>query len=161
VALMRCCIVRRFPSNCVMTGAGEVMWPRCTLAYAAPDVVAAVHDNRDITISAAQGMWALGVMAFEALMGTVTLRSRTDVFDCALGRSRFPWEAPESEQPLTWQQSRLRGLLMPCLARDPTRRPTDASLLVCIQRFGNATAVEQADSRASSGALQQRHPSER
>ena len=48
---------------------GESKWPRCTLAYAPPDIVLAAKADRYVTISPAQDMWALGVFCFEATVG--------------------------------------------------------------------------------------------
>ena len=49
--LMRCC---------TCGGAGAMEWPRCTLPYAPPEVLIAVHDKCRAPVSAAQDMWSLG-----------------------------------------------------------------------------------------------------
>jgi serine/threonine protein kinase len=121
--------------------AGEWKWPRCSLAYAAPEVVLAVNDNREISIQPSQDVWALGVMAFEALTQTRTLTMAQEVFDCASGSMQYPWEAVPAEQPAQWRQSRLRALILPCLARDAAARPSAAALLAAVGKIGCATTT--------------------
>lgn len=65
-----------------------------TLAYAAPEVVEALEGGRKVVASAAQDMWALGVIAFEMLTGSsafpLPFLSRDDV--------RSPPSLPERNQ---------------------------------------------------------------
>jgi serine/threonine protein kinase len=120
---------------------GDSRWPRCTLAYAPPDVVSAVDASRHIIITAAQDMWALGVMAFEAIVQKQTLTTISDINECAHGRKLYPWELPAAEQPRAWRQSRLRSLVLPCLARDAAQRPASGELLAQVRRLGQATTM--------------------
>ena len=129
-------------SACQHPNAGEWKWPRCTLAYAPPDIVRAAQANCDVQIGAAQDVWALGVMAYEAIVGAVTFTSVEDIGACAAGVSQYPWERPSEGQPGTWRRSRLRALVAPCLARDPAARPTAAALLEEVSRIGHATTMQ-------------------
>jgi serine/threonine protein kinase len=91
-------------------------------------------------MSASQDVWALGVMAYEAIVQvSPTLCTMEDVFECAHGHRPYPWELPTAEQPRVWRTSRLRALVAPCLSRDPTARPTSAALLGTITRVGQVT----------------------
>ena len=89
----------------------------------------AAKADRDVQIGAAQDVWALGVMAYEAIVGAVTFSSIIDVGDCAVGVTQYPWDQPTEAQPVAWRRSRLRTLVAPCLARDPATRPTATALL--------------------------------
>jgi serine/threonine protein kinase len=120
---------------------GTVRWPRCTLAYAPPNVVLAVRANQEVPVSPAQDVWALGVMAFEVIVQRVTLTTMLDISECANGARPYPWEAEPAVQPPAWRQSRLRALLAPCLARDPAQRPTAAQLLQEVGRIGHASTM--------------------
>jgi hypothetical protein len=86
--------------------AGEDVWPRCMLAYAPPDIVAAVRADRNILASPAQDMWALGVMALEAIVHRVTLTTMGDNTDCASGAQAYPWEGEPAAQPPAWRHAR-------------------------------------------------------
>ena len=85
-------------------------------------------------------MWALGVMAYEAVVDEAAVRSYSEVQDFATGSRRYPWEAPHAELPLRWRRSRLQPLLQTCLARDATHRPTASQLIVSVAQLGNSTA---------------------
>ena len=110
-------------------GAGELEWPRCTPAYAPPDMVVAVQVDRDVVVSPAQDMWSLGLMAYEAIVGAVLQTSRSKVEDYVSGTMPYPWELPADAQPATWRHSHLRDVLAPCLARDPAARPSASVVL--------------------------------
>ena len=138
VAALQSVRIRSY-SDCEHTAsiyAGDVLWPRCTLAYAPPEVALAVDANRDITIATEHDMWALGVMAFEAVVKRQALTTLADVQKCARGAAPYPWELPPDHQPPAWRQSRLRGVITPCVARDPRARPTAAGLLAAVERIG-------------------------
>ena len=90
---------------------------------------------------AAQDVWALGVMAYEAIARTRTFNCARDTGPCAAGASQYPWERPPEEQPDAWRRSRLRALVAPCLARSPAARPTAASLLAEVSRLGQVTTM--------------------
>jgi hypothetical protein len=86
-------------------------------------------------------MWALGVMVFEAIAQRDTFPTTSDIRDCAAGRARYPWELPPTEQPPAWRQSRLRGLVVPCLAREGATRPSAEVLLTAVERVGHTTTM--------------------
>jgi serine/threonine protein kinase len=86
----------------------------------------------------AHDIWALGVLAYEAVTGTRALLSIDDVRSCASGSSPYPWELPAAELHPAWRASRLRHLLQPCLARDAAKRPSAVSLTVSVSRFGHS-----------------------
>ena len=124
-----------------MRGVGELKWPRCTLAYAPPDIVTAAKANRDVPMTAAQDLWALGVIAYEAVVGAVTFTSVTAIGECASGAAQYPWERPLDAQPSAWRRSKLRALITPFLSRDPDARPSAATLLDALGRMGHATTM--------------------
>ena len=113
----------------MLTAAGVKVWPRCTLAYAPPEVVAAVHADTHVRVSAKQDIWALGVIGYEAVVQRTALTSTQALLECALGGASYPWEAPDEEQPAAWLASPLRPLLTPCLRRAAATRPRAAALL--------------------------------
>ena len=118
--------------------AGSIQWPRCTLAYAPPDVVVAVYENRSIEMDPAQDVWALALMAYEAIVGGRTLQSITDVKLCAAGQP-YPWELPAAQQVPAWRSSRLRSLVEPCLTREAAARPSAAALAAAVSDLGHLT----------------------
>ena len=118
---------------------GSQQRPRCTLAYAPPDVVAAVHSNHRIEVSPALDMWAVGVMAYEAVVGHRALTALSAIKQCAAGTRPFPWELRAEEQESAWRKSRLRGLLARCLSRDPVQRPSAAALAASLSDVGQVT----------------------
>jgi eukaryotic-like serine/threonine-protein kinase len=125
----------------IVARAGERKWPQCTLAYAPPDIVCAAKEDRHVEITPAQDVWALAVMCYEATVGAVTFTSVVDIGECAYGRAPYPWERPVQEQPTAWRRSRVRALVLPCLARDPARRPTAPQLIAELGRNGHATPM--------------------
>ena len=86
-------------------------------------------------------VWALALMAYEAIARQTTFTMMSDAFNCAYDHQKYPWEQSLEAQPLAWRQSRLRGALLPCLARDAAQRPTAAALLDSIVRLGHATLL--------------------
>ena len=121
--------------------AGEWKWPRCTLAYAPPDVVNAARADRDIAMSPAQDLWALGVIAFEAVVGVTAMTSVNAIDECASGVAKYPWEQPPQAQPTAWRKSKLRSLITPFLSRDPQARPSATALLEALGHMGHATTM--------------------
>ena len=104
------------------------------MAYAPPEVVAAYRCEGTVTVAASHDIWALGVMAFEALTGGRALGSLEQLLACARGDEAYPWDASKlADAPERWRRSRLRPLIEPCLAHDPSQRPaaTDRRFRVC------------------------------
>ena len=132
---------RRMHVTALIVGmiAGSSQWPRCTLAYSPPELAHAVDASRRVTVSAAHDVWALAVMAYEAVAQQQVLHMTGQVFECALGAAQYPWECPEEAQPPAWRQSRLRAVLLPCLSRDTTARPSAAALLERVTCLGHET----------------------
>jgi serine/threonine protein kinase len=116
--------------------AGEWKEPRCTLAYAAPELILAYNQNTKVQVSPAVDVWALGMMSYEATVGYSTFSSMQDLYNCAQGTSKCPRELPSLQQPTEWQHSRIKALLQPCLERDPALRPSMADLVTMLGRLG-------------------------
>ena len=92
-------------------------------------------------MSGAHDMWAVGVMAYESLVGHMALPTLSAIRACAAGGQPYPWELPAGKQAPAWRESRLRGLLAACLSRDPAERPTAAALAASVSNVGRATAM--------------------
>lgn len=117
------------------------MPPHCALTFAAPEAVIAFEDDRQLAVHASQDVWALGVVAY-------TVLTQRDVFDeaegldavvkFARGERKYPWEARGAAG--SWIACPARDVFQPCLARDPTRRPSAAELVRSVQAFVNANA---------------------
>ena len=126
--------------NRAQTCAGNTEFPRCSMAYAAPELLQAYKEHRNICVDGSTDIWSLGVLAYEAVSGSGAQRfSGTDeAIERAYGRGSFPWETPEgmTEQ---FARSRARHVVLSCLRREPARRPTAAQLLQAIDRLNNAT----------------------
>ena len=101
----------------------------------------AVHGNTDIVVEAAHDIWALGVMAFEAIVQSQTLESLGDIRRCAEGKQAYPWELPAEQQSISWRQSKLRGVVMPCLSRESVARPSALEVLDSVAQLGRATTM--------------------
>ena len=123
----------------VRTSAGSSQWPRCTLAYSPPELALAVDASRHVIVSASHDVWALAVMAYEAVAQQQVLHMTGQVFECARGVAQYPWECPEEAQPPAWRQSRLRAVLLPCLSRDTGSRPSATTLLERVTCLGHET----------------------
>lgn len=119
--------------------AGDLDYPRFTLTYAPPEIVQVVHSHiskvvvhgSKVVVHGSADIWALGVLAFETITAQTSICTARDkaqryaqVTAMAAGAARYPWEVPAEEQPPVWQTSRLRGVIAPCLNRDPDARPT-------------------------------------
>ena len=96
----------------------------------------AVDANTNIIVAASHDIWSLGVMAFEAVVQRPTFTALDDIQACANGSTPFPWELPWEQQPPAWRASRLRALILPCLAQEPERRPTAEAVLAAVGRMG-------------------------
>ena len=80
-----------------------------------------------------------GVIMFEAIAGVreFSRSANTDAaFNAAHGKRRYPWEETRSRK---FARSRVRDLVLQCLERDPSKRPTAAQLLQGVDRLGNTT----------------------
>ena len=119
--------------------AGESTWPSCSIAYAAPEVILAVTEQRQIIVNPAEDMWSLGVIAFEAITGKLGPRMHTAARDCASGAALYAWEQPAQFAPPQWRRSRLAPLVQACLQREPAARSSAAALLAGIARLGDMT----------------------
>ena len=117
--------------------AGETQWPQCTIPYAPPEVVCAALDNSLLTVRPSHDIWGLGVVAYEAITQRRALLKRVQVLACARGEEPYPWDVEITEQPRAWRHSRLRPLLMPCLARDPALRPRASAVLEAVSQLVN------------------------
>ena len=123
--------------------AGEQSWPSCTPPYAPPEVALPALDGggRQVVVQPSHDMWALGVMAYEALTQTRALTLQRQVVQCAHGDEAYPWEAPVKQQHPAWRGSRLRPILEPCLSRDAAARPSAEATLKAVSRLGHSTTV--------------------
>ena len=135
----RGCCANQGRRQMLQAHAGESKWPRCTLAYAPPEIVVAAKANREVVVSTKQDVWALGVIAYEAIVGSFTLATLNAVIDCATGVAPYPWELPVEAQVAAWRRSRLRAIMAPCLARNPASRPPAAALLAALRSIGHVT----------------------
>jgi serine/threonine protein kinase len=108
-----------------------------SLPYTAPEIIRNVQYYPGAGASAvatgAADMRALGVVAFELLTGERVFPERTTpeaIRTALLGKASLPWE--EGEEGAEERRQKLRGLrriVMPCLDRNPSRRPTAEQLL--------------------------------
>jgi serine/threonine protein kinase len=92
------------------------------MIYAPPELVLAYEDTADFTVSPAQDVWALGVMAYEVITGGATFPRHTRasvVFQCAHGTRPYPWERPQFQQQPVRLWPRLAFLSVLALALCP------------------------------------------
>ena len=125
-----------------LSAAGKETPPQCTLGYAAPEVIKAFDDKSRIMSAAAQDVWALGVMVFEAFTRKPAVDPFGGVEGCvalARGEKQYPWEAAEQAQ--AFGGSRARQLVESCLERDPEQRPTAAALVNAITMISDKTKM--------------------
>ena len=113
------------------------------MRYAPPEVVLAAYADRHIKVHPSQDVWALGVLAWEAVISHPALTLQSTVKACAEGSQMYPWECSPDTQPRMWRQSRLRNIVEPCLARNPAKRPTAAALLAAVGQLGQHTQASQ------------------
>jgi serine/threonine protein kinase len=83
--------------------------------------------------SAAADMWALGVVAFEILNNERAFPEGTtpeEIRAALSGHAPLPWEdgAPRAAEKREEMRA-MQRLVMPCLARDPAKRPKSAAVL--------------------------------
>lgn len=123
--------------------AGDEAPMRCSLHYAAPEVLQSYRSGKPIAASPSADIWALGVMAFEALTNThvfpAFVSTSNDVYAAASGTTRYPWESQRGDARIV--RLRVWPILAACLARDPAARPSAAQLLASLERAVNVTAV--------------------
>ena len=129
-----------------MTGegacAGAAALPRCTLRYAPPEVISAYNRSAKVVVHPSLDIWALGVMAFEALTQRPAFATGAALFAAAAGDAPFPWAASErAAAPASWRRSRLRPVVEACLARDAAARPTAAGLLQMLVDLVSASSL--------------------
>lgn len=99
--------------------------------YAPPEDVVAVEQGQVATkATAAADMWALGMMAYEALTGTRVFPEGTPdkhVRDSLTGRHPLPWERMDaaSLQCMDRMQG-FKSSVLQCLDRNPHIRPRAA-----------------------------------
>ena len=97
--------------------------------------------NEHVTVHPGHDVWALGVIAYEAITQTRSLTTQNQIAQCAQGHAQYPWEAHSSQQPQEWLQSRLRTVMMPCLQRDAAARPTAAQTHARVARLGQRSTA--------------------
>lgn len=98
----------------------------------------------------AHDVFAVGVMAYEAICHARCAFRLEYIAACAAGDEWYPWELPLRRQPPVWQSSRLRPLLEPCLRRDDAARPSAAALVQSVGRIGQTTLPHAPASDATS-----------
>ena len=101
-------------------------------------MVAAFDDSRNVVAAAAQDVWALGVMVFEAftrMPGVDPFCGAQGAKQLARGALQNPWESTHLEWPL--DAARARRVVLACLAREPASRPTAAALVRSISLITN------------------------
>ena len=122
--------------------AGNSADTRCTVAYAAPELLVAQQQRSSVTAQPAQDVYALGLIVFEALTHARALPACgacAAAAAAAAGAQRYPWEAAEDQLSPAFGRSKLRGTLAACLARNPAERPTAAQLCEQLISIGDAT----------------------
>jgi serine/threonine protein kinase len=130
--------------------AGETSPLTFSLAYAAPEVIAAFRNGeRTLVADPAADMWALGIIAYEILTKErvfLPANGSEDIIQRLLGEKPLLWEG---DSPALQEQLRqLRGLRRPilqCLDRDPARRPTSAEIVDSWNRLFDMTKTVGGD----------------
>lgn len=87
-----------------------------------------------------------GVIAYEAITDACAFgfSKKEQVMACARGERSYAWEPANSTRPggssnAAFERSRVRSIVLQCLARDPSERPTASQLVRAIDRISNAT----------------------
>jgi serine/threonine protein kinase len=103
----------------------------------------AVWNDSHVTVHPSHDVWALGVIAYEAITQQRALTTHTHIAQYAQGQALYPWEADASQQPHAWLQSRLRTMVEACLQREPGARPSAAQIHAKVSRMGQITSLHQ------------------
>jgi hypothetical protein len=120
---------------------GEEAGISCSLAYAAPEAVAAYAKGETrMLVTGALDVWSLGVIFYEFLTGSRLFTSSFyDIFTAAAGQALLPWE--EQDTPKQKAHMRrlgfLRELILAMLDRDPVRRITMAEMYLRLRMIMN------------------------
>ena len=98
------------------------------------------HSERSVLVHPAHDIFALGIIAFEALAGMKAFGTPLDfsrgkaycsveeMMLCAAGSVPYPWERPVNLQHGQWQKSKLWPLVAKCLHRQAKMRPSAEQL---------------------------------
>ena len=82
------------------------MQPRCTIAYAAPEILGAYAARQRAPADPAQDVWALGVIAYECLTFTRAFPAFSpaeSVFAAAAGHAQYAWDRDDKARFLGCQ----------------------------------------------------------
>jgi serine/threonine protein kinase len=137
---------RLLPTESCALVAGEMVPAAGTLAYAAPELVNALNAQQNIRATPAHDMWAIGVMAYEALSFTrafPTFQAADVIAACAAGRAKYVWEGRMEELAPPFAKSRLCDVVLSCLARNPDERPTAQQLRARVRSLGEVTTTRR------------------
>jgi hypothetical protein len=102
-----------------------------------------------------------GVIAFEAVSSTPAfgIDKRREVMACALGERAYIWEQSDSActsgsgaSRSAFERSRVRHIVLQCLAREAGRRPSACKLVRAIDQISNTTGSAEAAGRPTADA---------
>lgn len=82
-------------SEALMAGAEQADRLQCSPTYAAPEVLQAFANKRNLAAQPSQDIWALGAIVYEALTDTKIIPPFTAIHDMvalAEGSVLYPWE---------------------------------------------------------------------
>ena len=118
-----------------------------SVKYAAPEAVRAWRaGERSIVSDAAADMWALGVVAYELLLGRPAFPRGTPleaVRAQICGAAPLPWESAQGRKRHIPELRFLRRSVMSLLERDPLKRPTSQQLLQSWNNLFDSHSTEQ------------------